>query len=103
MISAHRVTAGPQLYPLTWLNFKMHIFEVMQWIMSLLPSLTTDIMSSSLGTSMFFFPQLRIDKSHKIFNIPLYVAPLMQQEVAVSIKDCQESLELFTILFMSIK
>lgn len=94
VISAHRVTEGPQLYPLTWLNFKMHIFEVIQWIMSLFPSLTADIMSSPLGTSLFFFPRSRIDRSHKIFNIPLYVAPVLQQEVAVSIKDCRESLKL---------
>ena len=62
--------------------------------MPLFPSLTVDIMSSPLGTSMFFFPWSRIDKSHKIFNIPLYVAPVMQQEAAVSIKNRQESLKL---------
>ena len=94
VISAHRVTDDPQLYPLAWLNFKMHIFEVMQWIMSLFPSLTASIMSSPLGTSMFFLPRSRIDRSHKIFNIPLYVAPVIQQEVAVSVEDCQESLKL---------
>ena len=94
VISAHKVTDDPQLYPLAWLNFKMHIFEVMQWIMSLFPSLTAGIMSSPLGTSMFFLPRARIDKSHRIFNIPLYVAPVMQQEVAVSIEDCQEILKL---------
>ena len=65
VMSAHRVTEDPQLYPLTWLNFKMHIFEVMQWIMSLFPSLTADIMSSPLGTSMFF-SWSRIDMSQNI-------------------------------------
>jgi len=94
VISAHRVTDNPQPYPLAWVNFKMHIFEIMQKITSLFPSLTTSIMSSQLGTSIFFFPRSRIDKSHKIFNIPLYIGPLMQQEVAVRIEDCQESLKI---------
>lgn len=94
VISAHRVTDEPRAYPFTWLNFKMHIFEIMQWITSVFPSLTGSVMSSQLGTSLFFYPRSRIDKSYNILTNPLYIGPMMQQEVAVGVENCQESLKI---------
>ena len=95
VIIADKVSDPPQNgKDFSWLNFKMYIFELMQWIITIFPSMTFHIMPSFLGTQLFFFPQSRIEKSYEIFVIPFYVSPQTQQELAVNIKDCQESLQI---------
>jgi len=93
VIMADRVSHPPQnLKDFSWLNAKMYIFELMQWIITVFPNMASEIMSSFLGTRLFFYPQTRIEKGYNIFIIPFYVSPQTQQELAVSIEDCQESL-----------
>ena len=94
VITANKVNDPPQpSKDYTWLNFKMYVFELMQWIMAIFPNMAYQIMPSFLGTRLFFFPQSRIEKSHEIFIIPYYISPQTQQELAVSIEDCQKSLQ----------
>ena len=95
VIMADKVNDPPQNNKdFSWLNFKMYNFEVMQWITTIFPSMTSYIMPSFLGTQLFFFPQSRIEKSYEIFVIPFYVSPQTQQELAIDIKDCPESLRM---------
>ena len=77
----------------SWLNFKMYIFELMQWITAMFPGMTSEIMPSFLGTDLFFFPQSRIDKSYECFVVPFYMSPQTQQELAVDVEDCQASIK----------
>ena len=94
VIMADRVSDPPQTpKDYSWLNFKMYIFELMQWLMSILPSMATQIMPSFVGTELFFFPQSRISKSYEAFIVPFYMSPQTQQELAVSIEDCPKSLK----------
>ena len=94
VITADKVNDPPQPSKgYTWLNFKMHVFEIMQWIMVIFPNMAYQIMPSFLGTQLFFFPQSRIEKSYEIFIIPYYISPQTQQELAISIEDCQQSLQ----------
>ena len=92
--TADKVNDPPQpLKDYTWLNFKMYMFELMQWIMVIFPNMAYQIMPSFLGTQLFFFPQSRIEKSYEIFIIQYYISPQTQQELAISIEDCQKSLQ----------
>ena len=94
VITADRVTDPPQpSKDYTWLNVKMYMFELMQWIMAFYPNMAYQIMPSFLGTPLFFFPQSRIEKSYEIFIIPFYVSSQTQQELAINIEDCQKSLQ----------
>ena len=94
VFTTHRTDDAPEaMKDYSWLNFKMYMFELMQWTISLFPDMTSEIMSSFLGTQLFFFPQSRIDKSYKCFVMPFYVSPQTQQELAVDTKDCQESIK----------
>ena len=94
VITADKVSDPPQpSKDYTWLNFKMCVFELMQWIMAIYPNMVYQIMPSFLGTQLFFFPQSRIEKSYDIFIIPFYVSSQTQQELAISIEDCQKSLQ----------
>ena len=94
VFTADRTDAPPEATKdYSWLNFKMYVFELMQWTMSVLPDMTSKIMSSFLGTQLFFLPQSRIDKSYECFVVPFYVSPQTQQELAVDIEDCQESIK----------
>ena len=94
VITADKVSDPPQpSKDYTWLNLKMYVFELMQWIMAIFPNMAYQIMPSFLGTQLFFFPQFRIEKSYEIFIIPYYVSPQTQQELAVGIEDCQRSLQ----------
>ena len=95
VIMADKVSDSPQpSKDYTWLNFKMYVFELMQWIMAFFPNMAYQIMPSFLGTRLFFFPQFRIEKSYEIFIIPYYISPQTQQELAVGIGDCQRSLQI---------
>ena len=95
IVTADRVSDMPaqNLRDFTWLNFKMYIYEMMQWFISIFPNTASTIMPSFLGTQLIFSPQTRIEKSYEIFVIKHYVSPHTQQEVSVSIKDCQASLK----------
>ena len=94
VVTADRVSDPPQnLRDFAWSNFKMYLYELMQWITSVFPSITPHVMPSFLGTQLIFYPQSRTEKSYEIFLIPYYVSPHTQQELAVSVKDCQASLE----------
>ena len=90
-ISDHLQTSAEDY---TWLNFKMHIFELMQWIVTMFPNMAFQIMSSSVGTQLFFTPRSRIGRSHEIFLVPFYESLQTQQELAVEIGDCQKSLKI---------
>ena len=95
VFTTDRTDDPPQtLKDYSWLNFKMYIFELMQCIITIFPSMTSEIMPSFLGTDLFFFPQSRIDKSYECFVVPFYVSPQTQQELAVDIEDCQESIKI---------
>ena len=93
--TADRVSDIPaqNLRDFSWSNFKMYIYEMMQWFMSVFPNTASTIMPSFLGTQLIFSPQTRIEKSYEIFIISSYVSPHTQQEVSVNIKDCQASLK----------
>ena len=94
VVTADRVSDPPQnLKDYSWPNFKMYIYELMQWMVAIFPSMVPHVMPSFLGTQLIFYPQSRIEKSYDIFLIPYYVSPHTQQELAVSVKDCRESLE----------
>ena len=94
VVTADKVSDPPQpSKDYTWLNFKMYVFELMQWIMAIYPNMAYQIMPSFLGTQLFFFPQSRIEKSYEIFIVPFYVSPQTQQELAVSTKDCLKGLQ----------
>ena len=94
VITADRVTDPPQpSKDYTWLNVKMYMFELMQWIMAIYPNMAYQIMPSFLGTPLFFSPQSRVGKSYEIFIVPFYVSPQTQQELAINIEDCQKSLQ----------
>ena len=94
VVSADKVSDPPQpSKDYTWLNFKMYVFELMQWIMAIFPNMAYQIMPSFLGTQLFFFPQFRIEKSYEIFIIPYHVSPQTQHELAVGIEDCQRCLQ----------
>ena len=94
VVTANRVSDPPQnIKDFTWPNFKMYLYELMQWIVAIFPSMVPHVMPSFLGTQLIFFPQSRIEKSYEVFLIPYYVSPHTQQELAVSVKDCQESLQ----------
>ena len=93
VVSADKVMDPPQpLKDYTWLNFKMYVFEFMQWIMSFFPDLVYQLMPSCLGTQLFFVPEVRIEKSYEIFLIPHYVSPQTQTEVSLNIEECQKGL-----------
>ena len=95
VVTQNRVSDMPaqNLRDFTWLNFKMYIYELMQWFISIFPNTASGIMPSFLGTQLIFSPQTRIEKSYEIFIINYYVSPHTQQEVSVNIKDCQASLK----------
>ena len=94
VVSADKVKDTPQpAKDYTWLNFKTHIFEVMQWVMSFFPSMAYQIMPSFLGTRLFFVPEFRVEKSYEIFLVPYYVSPQTHQEVSLRIEDCQKGLQ----------
>ena len=85
-----------QSYPfpnLWWLNLKTHVFELTQWIITVFPQLTGQLMPSIIGTPLFLHSNSRVDKSYEIFNIPYYLSPQTQQELAVDVKDCVKSME----------
>ena len=82
-------------------NFKMYIFELMQWFISIFPNTASGIMPSFLGTQLIFYPQTRIERSYEIFIINNYASPHTQQEVSVNVKDCQAYL-IHTIITQNI-
>ena len=85
------ITANP-LQPLkdySWLNFKMYMFELMQRI-----SLTwyQRLCQVFLGLNCFFSLNHRLTKL-RVFCYAFYVNPQTQQQLAIDIENCQESIK----------
>lgn len=77
----------------------MVIWEVFQWVFSLVPQLTSTGMSLLFSTDFFFPSYQRIDHNWNVHIVTHYMSPNRQAEVAVPFENCADAIkDLITVL-----
>lgn len=78
----------------TVMRFKGHLYEVIQWLVTMVPDVVGRYMMSGLIKSGAVFPHHdRVDRYDGVFNIPFYQAMDHEAELAFPLEDCSSALK----------
>ena len=81
------------LYVLS-LSLQFHLFELVQWLTSLFPSISRPVMDFIYSNHLLFYPYDRVDTSVGVFRPPFYLYPVRNAEIAVADSDCASAIHL---------
>ena len=76
------------------LFLQFHLFELVQWLTSVFPSITRPVMDFIYTNHLLFYPYDRVDVSTGVFHPPFHLAPVQNAEVAVADSDCASAIHL---------
>ena len=88
------MTVCQVIFIIPLLILRVHLFEVVQWLTSLFPSITRPVMDFIYTNHLLFHPYDRVDTSTGVFHPPFHLSPVQNAEIAVADSDCASSIHL---------